>query len=133
MTDTYTRPWTPEELVGGTIASFGLDALAEQLRTEDAYRKHGRCGLTLARGEHLTMVLTVVKAGKGIEEAQPPGPVTMVLLAGRATLATHDADRRVPLAPGTAVAFAPAVAHRIEAAEDSTLLIVIGEKIRDDV
>lgn len=131
MTESYTRPWTPRELVGRTVEGFDLDALAGQLRTEGAYQTHGRCGLTLARGEHLTMVLTVVKAGKSVEEAQPPGPVTIVLLAGRATLVPADGGRRVPLTPRGAVAFAPAVAHQVEAEEDSTLLIVIGEKLRD--
>lgn len=130
MKETYTRPWTPHELVGRTIESFDLDALATQLREEDAYRTHGRCGLTLARGEHLTMVLTVVKEGKSIEELKPPGPVTILLLEGEATLETHDGGRRVPLTPRTAVAFAPAVAHHVEAAADAVLLIVIGEKLR---
>lgn len=131
MTQAYSRPWTPHELVGRTVEGFDLDALAAQLRGEDAYRAHGRCGLTLARGEHLTLVLTVVRAGKSLEEPQPPGPVTMVLLTGRATLVPSDGGRRLPLAPGGAVAFAPAVAHQVEAEEDSTLLIVIGEKVRD--
>jgi len=131
MTDLYTRPWTPLELVGRAIESFDLAALAEQLRDEEAYRTHGRCGLTLARGEHLTMVLTVVKAGKSVDVQRPPGPVTILLLDGRTTLETHDVGRRLDLTPWTAVAFAPAVAHRIEAQMDSTLLIVIGEKVRD--
>ena len=131
MTEIYSRPWTPLELVGRTIESFDLDALAEQLREEEAYRTHGRCGLTLARGEHLTMVLTVVREHKSVEEQRPPGPVTILLLDGRATLETHDVGRRVQLTPRTAVAFAPAVAHRIEAEVDSTLLIVIGEQVRD--
>jgi len=115
---------TPVELTGTSIEFFALDDIAASLRQEDAYERSGRTAASLARGDDLTMTLTVARAGTTIREHDAPGPVIIVSLEGRIVLETTDGKRT--LEPGGATAFAADVRHGVQAREDSAFLVIIG-------
>src|SRR5215510_2247994 len=62
MSEAFVRPFRPGELTASTLTSFPLQAMAQQLMTEDAFQTSGRNALTLIHHTHLTVVLTVLKA-----------------------------------------------------------------------
>jgi len=68
MRTTIERPFKPTDLNAIATESFALLTLAQQLMSDKAYTEHGRAGLTLVRSEGLTLVLTVVRAGRACEQ-----------------------------------------------------------------
>ena len=68
MVNGLSRPFRPVELKAGTLDFFRLSELAEKLKTEDEYRRSGVSGVTLARDEHLTVVLVALRKGERMPE-----------------------------------------------------------------
>jgi quercetin dioxygenase-like cupin family protein len=124
MNTAFERPYRPVDLNTSLTKSFPLISMAEQLMSEDAVAKSGRTALTLARGDNMTVVLTVIKAGTVIHEHQAPGPATIIVLSGSIVFSTS--TERTTLEQGSAVSFSADVLHAVEANEDSGFLIVIG-------
>ena len=130
MYASFTRPFQPIELTTGTIEAFDLQALGKQLMTETPFTQHGRNGLTLVRADDLTMVLTVAKAGKVIQEHTSQGPTAILVLVGSITLTAAGDSKGQALEQGMAAAMASNVAHSVEAHTDSVFLIIIGSQIK---
>jgi quercetin dioxygenase-like cupin family protein len=126
MADAFTRPFRPVELTLSTLMSFPLQAMAQQLMTEDAFQTAGRNALTLIHHTHLTVVLTVLKAGAVLDEHHAPAPVTLLPLFGEIILASAEGTTRLTLAQGTGAVFAAHLPHRVEAQQDSAFLLVMG-------
>jgi quercetin dioxygenase-like cupin family protein len=126
MQTTFERPFKPVELTPATIEAFDMQALARQLRLEKPFVEHGRNGLTLARDDQLTMVLTVAKEGKMLLEPHPPGPVAIVMLSGSVTLTTEGSVQQISLGPGMSAAFSPDIVDHVEVHTESAFLIMIG-------
>src|SRR5262245_66636738 len=87
MAEAFTRPFRPIELTASTLTSFPLQAMAQQLMTEDAFQRSGRNALTVIHHTHLTVVLTVLKAGAVLHEHHAPAPVTLLPSFGETVLA----------------------------------------------
>jgi quercetin dioxygenase-like cupin family protein len=128
MHTSFTRPFEPAELTSKTMEAFNLNALARQLMTETPFTEHSRNGLTLVRGDDLTMVLTVAKAGKVVQEHSAVGPTAILVLEGVITLTATGDGTGQSLEQGMAAALAPDLLHVVEAHTDSVFLIVIGGK-----
>jgi quercetin dioxygenase-like cupin family protein len=126
MRTSIERPFKPVELDATTAESFALLALAQQLIADKAYTEHGRAGLTLVRGEGLTLVLTVVRAGRACEQHMSEGPTVLLVLSGAITVALEKTTERLFLEKGAAVALAPEILHAVEARHDSAFLTIIG-------
>jgi len=122
------RPFPPVALTGATAESFALLPLATQLTTDKAYTDHGRAGLTLVRGEALTLVLTAVQAGKTSDTITTEGPTALVVLSGALTVILEATADKMRLESGTVATLAPQLGHTIEAHTDSVFLTVIGEQ-----
>ena len=126
MSDAFVRPFRPVELTASTLTSFPLQAMAHQLMTEDAFQTSGRNALTLIHHTHLTVVLTVLKAGAVLEEHHAPAPVTLLPLFGEIILASAAGQTSRTLAQGTGAVFAAHLPHRVEAQQDSAFILVMG-------
>ena len=100
--------------------------MAHQLMTEDAFQTSGRNALTLIHHTHLTVVLTVLKAGAVLEEHHAPAPVTLLPLFGEIILASAAGQTSRTLAQGTGAVFAAHLPHRVEAQQDSAFILVMG-------
>jgi quercetin dioxygenase-like cupin family protein len=124
----FERPFKPVALTAAMVKSFALDALAQQLMTEKAFTEHGRDGLTLVRGEGLTLVLTVVQEGKVCEKHTSIGPTSIIVLSGAIALVMEGMAEKIFLESGSVVAVANHMVHVIEAHADSTFLTIIGEQ-----
>jgi quercetin dioxygenase-like cupin family protein len=126
MSEAFVRPFHPVELTPSTLMSFPLQAMAQQLMTEDAFQTAGRNALTLIHHTNLTVVLTVLKAGAVLDEHHAPAPVTLLPLFGEIVLASAAGITRLTLAQGTGAVFAAHLPHRVEAQQDSAFLLVMG-------
>jgi quercetin dioxygenase-like cupin family protein len=126
MPEAFARPFRPVELTVSTLTSFPLQAMAQQLMTEDAFQTSGRNALTLIHHTNLTVVLTVLKAGAVLDEHHAPAPVTLLPLFGAIVLTSAEGTTRLTLAQGTGAVFAAHLPHRVEAQQDSAFLLVMG-------
>ena len=126
MAEAFTRPFRPIELTASTLTSFPLQAMAQQLMTEDAFQTSGRNALTLIHHKNLTVVLTVLKAGAVLDEHHAPAPVTLLPLFGEIVLASAAGQTSLTLAQGSGAVFAAHLPHRVEARQDSAFVLVMG-------
>ncbi|MGE3541147.1 MAG: hypothetical protein AB7N91_27400 [Candidatus Tectimicrobiota bacterium] len=128
MKTSIEHPYTPVSLTADTAEAFALAPLAAQLTSDKAYREHGRAGLTLVRGEALTLVLTAVQAGKISDVLTTEGPTALMVLSGALTICLEESAESIHLDSGTVVTLAPQVCHTVEASDESVFLTVIGEQ-----
>ena len=129
MASLLSRPFRPIELETATLARFTLPALAEDLKREGEYARSGISAVTLARDEHVTLVLVALRKGALMREHRAPSAATLVLLSGRADFVAGD-GARTGLEPGSLMAFSADVPHAVEAAEDTVCLLIIGGRAR---
>lgn len=118
--------YRPIEINSGTVESFDLVQAAKELMADEIFRKSGRVARTLARGEEMTAVLTVLKNGKEIQEHTAPGPVSIQVLSGEIVVYVDAQKRQISLPAGSAVVLSSDAAHRVSAKEDSAFFILIG-------
>jgi quercetin dioxygenase-like cupin family protein len=126
MAEAFVRPFRPLELTASTLTSFPLQAMAQQLMTEDAFQTSGRNALTLVHNKALTVVLTVLKAGAVLDEHHAPAPVTLLPLFGEIILTSAEGTTRLTLDQGTGAVFAAHLPHRVETQQDSAFILVMG-------
>lgn len=119
---------TPRALHGAALR-FDLAAEAEALKGEDAWRVHGHNARTLIKYEDFRVVLIALKTGARLKEHQTDQHATLQALAGRLRLRLP--NETIDLGPGGLLAIDRAVAHDVEALEDSLLLLSMGWCKRD--
>ena len=124
MNTSFERPYRPVDLNTSLTQSFPLVSMAEKLMEEAAFATSGRSSLTLARGDELTVVLVVLKAGTTLDEHSAPAAAAVVTLSGSIIFTTS--TDKITLEQGDGVAFTDDILHSVYASEDSAFLIVIG-------
>ncbi len=124
MNTSFERPYRPVDLNIPMTKAFPLMSMAEKLMREATFATSGRASLTLARGDEMTVVLTVLKAGTALEEHPAPAAATVIMLSGNIIFTTG--AEKITLEPGEAVTFTTDILHAVYANEDSAFLIVIG-------
>ncbi len=126
MGTSFERPYKPVDLNTSLTQLFPLLSMAEDLMAEASFAKSGRSSLTLARGDELTIVLVVLKAGNTLEEHSAPAAATVITLSGKMIFTTS--SDKITLEQGDGVTFTNDILHSVYADEDSAFLIVIGGK-----
>lgn len=111
-----------ENLTGSSL-QFDLNQQIEQLKEEAAWAQTGRTAKTLAKYADFRMVLTVMKAGKRLEEHKAEGRLSIHTLTGALKLRLGGEAVNVPA--GHVIALDRALPHDVEALEDSAFLITI--------
>ena len=127
MNASYERPYRPVDLNATLTKGFPFMAMAENLMEEAEFAASGRASLTLARGDELTLVLVVMKAGTTLAEHSAPAAAVVVTLGGE-IIFTSSTDK-ITLEAGEGVTFTGDVLHSVHASEDSVFLIVIGGRV----
>ena len=129
MNTSYERPYRPEDLNTTLAKGFPLISMAEKLMEEAEFSSSGRASLTLARGDQLTVVLTVMKAETTLKEHPAPAAAVVVMLTGEIIFTSS--KNKITLEKGDGVTFTGDVLHSVHASKDSAFLIVIGGKVSD--
>ena len=109
--------------LSGPVLAFDLAEQIEALRGEDAYRRSGRAGRTLAKHGRFRLVLTAMAEGNRIGTHQADSPMTLQVVRG--ALRFRTLGEEYSLAEGQVLFFGPGEAHDIHATEESALLLTI--------
>lgn len=115
--------------LAGPSLVFRLAEHIAELRAEDAYRRSGRAGRTLAKSGRFRVTLVAVGAGVPIGTHQADSPMTLQVVEGG--LRYRDEGGEHELKQGELLFFGPGFAEDIRATADSALLITISA-IADD-
>jgi len=120
---------TPLDFASLKVADLDVLALARELLDSDNAVQDGRSSRTLAKSNALTVVLTVIRRGHGLDEHTAPGPVMIVPLIGAAEFSSgQKAAAGTIIGPGRILMIGKAEKHHLSAREDSAILIVIGSQ-----
>ncbi len=117
-----------ERPLHGPVQGFDLEAEVSRLREE---REGRRNAITLRKGEGLSVVLLVMKAGDRLDEHSAPGPISLIVREGRIRFTA--ADEVVEAGTETVLTCEAGVRHTVEALSDAVCLlnIVAGGTARD--
>ncbi|HEU0054734.1 MAG TPA: hypothetical protein VFQ39_16220 [Longimicrobium sp.] len=109
--------------LSGPSLTFNLAEQLEELRREEAYRRSGRAGRTLAKSGRFRLTLVAVADGVLIGTHQADSPMTLQIVEGG--LHWRDAQGEHQMGKGELLFFGPGDAEDIRATADSALLITI--------
>ncbi|HEX5848249.1 MAG TPA: hypothetical protein VFY59_03565 [Rubrobacter sp.] len=112
-----------ERPMHGPLQAFDLGTEVARLREEEAFREGLRNSITLRKGEGMSVVLLVMRAGDRLEEHAAPGPITVAVREGRIRFATPDGE--VEAGPETLLACDAGVRHAVGAVEDAVCVLTI--------
>ena len=115
--------------LAGASLTFDLAEQLGELRTEEAYRRSGRTGRTLAKSGRLRMTMVALAEGVEVGTHHADSPLTIQVLEGRITYRIGEEEHR--LEKGQVLYFGPGEAHDIRARAESALLLTISA-IGDD-
>lgn len=115
--------------LSGPSMTFRLSEQISELRGEDAYRRSGRAGRTLAKSGRFRLVLLAVADGVVIGTHQADSPMTLQVVEGR--LRYRDAGGEYELRAGDLLFFGPGQAEDIRATAETALLLTLSA-IDDD-
>lgn len=107
----------------GPMLSFDLEQHLVELRQDEAYRRSGRAGRTLAKSGRLRITVTAMAAGNVIGTHQADSPMTVHVLRGH--IRFRAAGEQQDLRQGQLLFFGPGDAHDITAEEESVLLLTL--------
>src|SRR5215218_5909208 len=123
------RPGSDRSL-HGPLQSFDLEAEVSRLGEEKEWQKGRRNAITLRKGEGLSIVLLVMKAGDRLDEHFAPGPISLSVREGRVRFTAAD----VVVEAGTEAVLTcdAGVRHSVEALSDAMCLLNIasGDAVR---
>jgi quercetin dioxygenase-like cupin family protein len=109
--------------VEGPLLHLRLNEQLERLRQEPTWRTSGRNAITLVKEPTLRVVLLLLGKGTEISEHQAAGPLTFHVLSGSVTFRAGDRVER--LGSGELIVLESAVAHEVEALEESVCLLTL--------
>lgn len=104
--------------------TFDLHAIAQELRSDESYRREGQAARTLVRTPDLRIVVVVLQAGKTISEHHVDVTAAVQTLSGRVRLQLP--DRVAPLSEGQVLVLGPGLSHEAVAEIDSVFLLTLG-------
>ncbi len=114
------RPGSDRSL-SGPLQGFDLDEEVARLRDEREWREGRRNSITLRKGEGMSVVLLVMKAGDKLEEHSAPGPISLMIREGRIRFAAE--DETVEAGPERVLTCDAGVRHSVEALSDAVCLL----------
>lgn len=112
-----------ERPLHGSLLRFDLEAEANHLREEGAWREGKRNSITLRKGEGMNVVLLVMKAGDRLEEHSAPGPFSLNVREGSIRFETT--EESVEAEAGTMLTCDAGVRHTVEALNDVVCLLTV--------
>ena len=112
-----------ERPLHGPLQSFDLGAELGRLMEEGAWQRGQRNSITLRKGEGMSVVLLVMKAGDRLEEHAAPGPLSLSVREGRIRFVA--AEEVAEAGSDTLLTCDAGVRHTMEALSDTVCLLTI--------
>ena len=116
-----------ERPLHGPLQRFDLGAEVGRLMEERAWQRGQRNSITLRKGEGMSVVLLVMKAGDRLEEHAAPGPLSLSVREGRIRfMVAEEVEEKVAEAGSDTLLTCDAgVRHTVEALSDAVCLLTI--------
>ena len=116
-----------ERPLHGPLQRFDLGAEVGRLMEEGAWQRGQRNSITLRKGEGMSVVLLVMKAGDSLEEHAAPGPLSLSVREGRIRfMVAEEVEEKVAEAGSdTLLSCDAGVRHTVEALSDAVCLLTI--------
>ena len=116
-----------ERPLHGPLQRFDLGAEVGRLMEEGAWQRGQRNSITLRKGEGMSVVLLVMKAGDRLEEHAAPGPLSLSVREGRIRfmVAEEVAEKVAEAGSDTLLTCDAGVRHTVEALSDAVCLLTI--------
>jgi quercetin dioxygenase-like cupin family protein len=118
------RPGRPPRSLEPAVSVTDLVAAGRTLRADDRLDEHGRVSMTLFKAGPLRVVLSALRAGASMENDDPDEPVAIQGLEGSVTVSVG--EEPVAVGTGELVALVDGHPWRLEATEDSLVLLIVG-------
>lgn len=118
----------PSRHLADSVIVLDLESLLKEIKLEKAWDLNGHNARTLVKHPHFQIVLIVLKKGAHIPKHKTDGEISIQVLSGHLRL--QIARRAVDLAAGHLVALDQALAHDVEAVEESAFLLSISGTIK---
>ncbi len=112
---------------GGPLVLFRIEEQVKRLKQEPAWLSGSRNAITLVKQPALRMVLTVLKKGTRVLEHQTSASLTFQVLSG--SIRFQAAGQTLELQTGGLVVLESAIAHEIEALEESAFLLTLAQSL----
>lgn len=109
------------------VLKFDLAEEARALHREHGWHEHGHTAKTLVKHHEQSIVLAAMKQGVRMQKHQTAGAVSIHVLSGRVQV--HVEDRTIEVAGGCLLALDRALAHDVEALEDSDFVLSVTHKV----
>jgi quercetin dioxygenase-like cupin family protein len=113
----------PDRPVEAPILHVPLAKHLERLRQEPTWRARGRNAITVTKEPGLRLVLMLLGKGARLSEHQAAGPLTFHVLSGSVTF--RAGGRAEALGPGELIVLESAIAHDVEALEETACLLTL--------
>jgi quercetin dioxygenase-like cupin family protein len=114
----------PDRPVDVPLLRLELGEQFERLKQESTWRRSGRNAITVTKAPGLRVVLLLLGRGARLSEHQAAGPLTFQVLGGWVNFRAGGRVER--LGPGALIALESAVAHDVEALEESACVLTLG-------
>ena len=117
---TLNRP-EGDRVIDAPYVVIDTDQFTKQIKSESAWEKNDRNGITVFKTDNLTAVLTCLHKDAFIKDNSVDGIFQVQVLGGKIRITTTDGD--IELEGGQMIIFHPGVRHTIEALKKSTILL----------
>ena len=114
-----------ERPLHGPLQRFDLGAEVGRLMEEGAWQRGQRNSITLRKGEGMSVVLLVMKAGDRLEEHAAPGPLSLSVREGRIRFMVAEEVEVAEAGSDTLLTCDAEVRHTVEALSDAVCLLTI--------
>jgi quercetin dioxygenase-like cupin family protein len=122
-----TAPRDGRTLAGPRI-TFSIAEETSQLRQEPEWISGTRNSVTVVKTDNLSIVLTAIKKDATLCGHEVEGPITLQVISGAVKFGV--AGEPLTLKTGTVIALDKAIAHDLQAFEDSELLLTIVKEVK---
>ena len=117
---TLNRP-EGDRVIDAPYVVIDTDQFTKQIKSEAAWEKNDRNGITVFKTDNLTAVLTCLHKDALIKDNSVDSIFQVQVLGGKIRISTTDGD--IELEGGQLIVFHPGVRHTIEALKKSTILL----------
>ena len=112
----------PEKLDQPLMAFAVADEISK-LKDDQRSTNQGKHSATLAKNEHVRIVLAVLAKGEALQEHGTQGQITVAVVQG--AIRFDALNERVRLTAGALLTLRPGIRHSVEALEESALVITV--------
>ncbi len=124
---TFNRP-EGDRVLDAPYVFVDIPAFIDQLKSEKAWEKSDRNGITVYKSESLTIVVSALQASASLPDNDVDESLTIQVLHGNVRVTTPDGD--IDMKERHMITFHPGIVHSVQAITHAILLITTNKDSR---